>query len=102
MKLITTVLIFCSIVRASTTDAWADPGFELLPVGPLVATGARDGWEVQATGRNSIVPRLTATCLRDARRAHSGRQCLSLSIPQDTVGFEFVTAGRRLQLDADK
>lgn len=78
-----------------------DPGFEALPAGALVPTGTHDGWEVQRTGRDVIRDQLRAICVNDAVRAKSGNRCLELSIPGDTVGFEFVTAGQRLRLKPD-
>jgi len=79
-----------------------DPGFESVPAGPQAATGMREGWEVQRTGRDVILDRLLVACVADASRARSGRKCLSLSIPKDTVGFEFVTVGHRVRLAAGK
>jgi hypothetical protein len=90
-----------AIALASTKGVWSDPGFERLSPGPLAGTSAAEGWEVQRQGRESILPRLSVVCLRDALFAHSGKQCLLLSIPRDTVGFEFVTVGRRVQLRPD-
>jgi hypothetical protein len=79
-----------------------DPGFEELPPGTLASTGpAAEGWEIQRHGRDTIQERLAVACVEDAARARSGRKCLSLSIPKDTVGFEFVTVGQRHRIPAD-
>jgi hypothetical protein len=74
---------------------WPDPGFEQLSPGPL--TGVRD-WEVQRQASGPVLPHLTAFCSRDVRLAHSGSQFLSLSIPREASGFEFLTVGRRTRL----
>ncbi|MCC6353998.1 MAG: hypothetical protein IT577_08945 [Verrucomicrobiae bacterium] len=79
-----------------------DPGFEACPPGTLASTGASAAWEVQRTGREAIRDRLVVACAEDEARARSGRRCLALSIPKETVGFEFVTVGQRLQLAAGK
>jgi hypothetical protein len=80
-----------------------DPGFEALPPGPRAATGPVAGrWEIQRHGRDVILDRLVVAAVEDPARARSGRRCLSLSIPKDTVGFEFVTVGQRLVLPADR
>lgn len=75
-----------------------DSGFESLPAGP-VNGGV---WEVQCIGREVIQDRLIVTCVEDEAKARSGRKCLALSIPKETVGFEFVTVGQRLRLSASK
>jgi len=83
----------------------------------LLATGSRAGqlmqdssfeagliaaWEVQRTGREIIRDRLVVACVEDETKTKSGRKCLALSIPKETVGFEFVTVGQRLRLAAGK
>jgi hypothetical protein len=73
-----------------------DPGFEAVPTGPY----AGGVWEVQRTGRDLIQPRLRVAA--EEGRARGGAKCLSLSIPKDTVGFEFVTVGQRPVLRADR
>jgi hypothetical protein len=80
--------------------AWSDAGFESFAPGPHAVSGVREGWEVQKTGREAIQSRLIVTGIEDAARAHSGRRCVSLVIPKDTVGFEFVTLGQRVKVDA--
>jgi hypothetical protein len=81
--------------------AWRDPGFEAVSAGRLAATGREPaGWEIQQTGRPAVQERLRVECVKDAGRAHTGAKCVALSIPADTVGFEFVTIGQRVKLDA--
>lgn len=77
-----------------------DPGFEAVPAGALASTGPGEGWEIQRQGRDVIQSRLVVACLEDDKVAKSGKKCLSLSIPKDTVGFEFVTVGQRHRLEA--
>lgn len=105
------LLLFCVLcasaahVRgaADTAARWHDPGFEQLVPGAIAGTGrVDDGWEIQKAGREVIRPRLRAEVLGEAARAKSGAHCLALSIPQDTVGFEFVTVGQRVRLAAGK
>ena len=80
-----------------------DSGFEALSAGPLATTGpVNTGWEVQRHGRDAILDRLSVACVEDPTAAKSGRKCLSLSIPKDTVGFEFVTVGQRHALPAGR
>jgi hypothetical protein len=102
VRLVTAAWAFFAVSQVLFPQAWTGASFESLSPGPLTASVAGNGWEIQRSGRDSVRPRLKATCLRDARLAHSGAQCLSLSIPQDTVGFEFVTVGRRVRLEADQ
>jgi hypothetical protein len=78
-----------------------DPGFEALPAGTLAASHDVAGWEVQRHGRDVVQERLRVVCLDDSAKARSGSKCVSLSIPKDTVGFEFVTIGQRHALKAD-
>jgi hypothetical protein len=81
--------------------SWRDESFEQTPGGVLHATGRREGWEVQQTGRNEIRDGLRAEVVDDAAGAKSGRKYLSLSIPRNTQGFEFVTVGQRVRLAPD-
>ena len=81
---------------------WRDAGFEGIAAGELAATEVWEGWEIQLHGRDAIKTRLAVSCVEDAAQAKSGTKCLSLSIPQDTVGFEFVTVGQRVMLAADR
>ena len=77
-----------------------DSGFEACPAGSLASKGANVAWEVQRKGREAIQDQLVVACVEDEAKAKSGRKCLSLSIPNATVGFEFVTVGQRLRLAA--
>ena len=79
-----------------------DPSFESLPCGLLATTGTNAGWEIQRKGREAIRDWLVVACIEDETKVKSGRKCLSLSIPKNTVGFEFVTVGQRLRLALDK
>lgn len=79
-----------------------DSGFEACPAGTLAGSGAGAAWEVQRTGREAIRDRLVVACVEDRGKARSGTKCLSLSIPKETVGFEFVTVGQRLRLAAGR
>jgi hypothetical protein len=88
------------LLQSATAAEWRDSGFEAFAKGPHAVSGAREGWEVQKTGRDAIQPKLIVTGIEDAAQAHAGRRCVSLAIPQDTVGFEFVTIGQRVKLDA--
>lgn len=93
---------FSSRAGAGESQLLGDSGFESTPAGAMAATGVRGGWEVQQTGRETIRPRLAVSCVEDTGKAKSGKKCLALSIPSDTVGFEFVTVGQRLKLSAEK
>lgn len=89
------------LVQSRSDQLIRDPGFESLAAGALASTGPTgEGWEVQRQGRDVIQDRLVVACLEDRTRARSGTKCLSLSIPKDTVGFEFVTVGQRHRLAA--
>lgn len=79
-----------------------DSQFEKCPSGTLANTGANAVWEIQRKGRAAIQDRLVVACVEDELQAKSGRKCLALSLPQETVGFEFVTVGQRLRLAAGK
>jgi len=91
-----------SIPNKQANQLMCDPSFEMCPSGPLASTGANTTWEVQRTGREAIRNRLVVACVDDEAQARSGRKCLLLSIPKETVGFEFVTVGQRLRLAARK
>ena len=100
--LMVTTIAAAAHVGAAPERLMLDPGFEALRPGIIAPTGhARRGWEVQAVGRDAVRDRLTVTCIRDPRRSHSGRQSLSLSIPEDASGFEFVTVGQRVRCVGD-
>jgi hypothetical protein len=79
--------------------AWADPGFEAVPPGRKAATGPSGGWEVQLHGRPLIQERLVVEAVDAQGLPRSGARAFRLAIPADTVGFEFVTLGRRLKLE---
>ena len=96
------VMALSAPVCASVVQRMIDPGFESMTSGALAATGAVQGWEIQRTGRDAIKDRLVVTCVEEEAKAHSGKRCLSLAIPEDTVGFEYVTVGQRHKLAADK
>ncbi len=90
-----------SVVHADSK--WRDPSFEGMTPGIQAASGAaRAGWEIQQTGRAAIRERLRTEVIADAARAHTGKQVVMLSIPQDTQGFEFVTLAQRVKLNAVK
>jgi hypothetical protein len=79
-----------------------DSSFEACASGSLAGTNASAAWEVQRTGREAIRDRLVVACVQDGGKAKSGAKCLALSIPKETVGFEFVTVGQRVRLAAGK
>ena len=85
-----------------TGQLMQDSSFEACPAGSLASTARNAAWEVQRTGREAIRDRLVVACVEDEAKARSGRKYLSLSIPKETVGFEFVTVGQRLRLAAGK
>ena len=88
---------------AAAADGWLDASFEQMAPGIIAATGRRsEGWEIQRTGRDAIRERLRAVVLADPVKAHAGSQCAALSIPAETHGFEFVTLGQRVRLEAGK
>jgi hypothetical protein len=87
---------------AENSPLWRDPGFEALNAGLLEVSGTPGDWEIQKTGRTAIQPKLTVEGVADSSRAHAGQRCVSLTIPADTQGFEFVTVGQRIQLAAGK
>jgi len=79
-----------------------DSGFEDARPGRLETTTAGQGWEVQRIGRPEIRDELMVECVDDKKLAHAGNHVVKLALPKDTVGFEFVTVGQRLQLQADR
>jgi len=79
-----------------------DPSFEKTPPGKLETSADGQGWEVQRVGRPKVQDRLRAECVKDKSLARDGEHVIKLSLPKDTVGFEFVTVGQRLQLLADR
>ncbi len=85
---------------ADAGEILRDPGFEAVPAGLLPSPGPGRDWEVQRHGRAVIQDRLVVACVEGPETAKSGRKSLSLSIPKDTVGFEFVTVGQRHRIPA--
>lgn len=82
---------------------WKDASFEAMTPGLKIAGGEHlAGWEVQQTGREVVRDRLRVEVVEDKARAKSGGKCAVLSIPAETVGFEFVTLGQRTRLTAGK
>ncbi len=108
MKTNFTIIVYWFALAAHASAAeldkqlFRDPGFESAAAGPLPARGPIDGWEVQRTGRDVIHDRLVVECIEETVTAKTDRKCLSLSIPRETVGFEFVTIGQRVKLATDK
>jgi len=103
MKHIFLAFVVMVIPVLQAPPVMTDSGFEAVSPGTLSTTGpVAAGWEVQRHGREVILDRLVVACVEDPARAKSGRKCLSLSIPKDTVGFEFVTVGQRPVLAADR
>lgn len=94
------LILLLTLVPVSGLVAVRDSGFEAIPPGRLAPTGPTDGWQVQCTGRDAVKPRLVVACVEQG--AKTGSRCLSFSIPADTKGFEFVTVGQLLPLDATK
>jgi hypothetical protein len=109
LTLLTALLLNASPLTAQTKEesklksAWLDACFESFGPGAAAETGKREnGWEMQKSGRAEIQERLRVECVEDVKRAHGGAKCLALSIPADTVGFEFVTVGQRVRLQPGK
>lgn len=89
------------VILATMLFATDSPGGQLMQ-DPSFEAGLTAAWEVQRTGRKAIQDRLLVTCVEDEAKARSGRKCLALQIPKETVGLEFVTVGQRLRLSAGK
>jgi hypothetical protein len=87
---------------SDSTQRMDDPGFEEAKPGKLETTTTGKGWEVQRIGRPKIQDKLVVECVADKKQAHTGDNSLKLALPKDTVGFEFVTIGQRLVLEADR
>lgn len=79
-----------------------DSGFENTSPGKLESSVSGKGWEVQRIGRPQIQDHLIAECIRDKELAYKGNHVVKMSLPKETVGFEFVTAGQRLELKTDR
>ena len=89
------------IADEGAAQLMVDSGFESLAMGIVQDTDkVQRGWEVQRHGRDSIRQALKVEVLDGASQAKSGRRCLALSIPQTTVGFEYVTIGQRHRSEA--
>ncbi len=103
------LLVLMSLLSLSAVGAGAAPvqlledsGFENTAVGKLEATTTGKGWEVQRVGRPEIQDKLVVECVGDKRQTHTGENALKLALPKDTIGFEFVTVGQRLHLQANR
>ena len=92
------VILAFGNVEADTVQRIDLPGFEKVPTGPLT----HKLWEVQRVGREMIQEQLHVECLNDATQAHSGTHFIRMSLPKETVGFEYVTIGQRHKLKADR
>ncbi|NLH99661.1 MAG: hypothetical protein GX446_09245, partial [Chthonomonadales bacterium] len=88
------------LARLDQRQWMVDAGFEKLKPGALEAASPNTGWEVQRVGREMISGLLRVECVRDPRASRSGNQCVSLSIPGNTEGFEYVTLGQRIPIDS--
>jgi hypothetical protein len=99
MKQLLAAALLC-FPQAPRDQKMRDPGFEAMPPGVLASSGEGEAWEIQRHGREVVQERLVVAALEEPARARSGRKCLSLTIPKDTVGFEFVTVGQRHKLEA--
>jgi hypothetical protein len=100
------LLVFLLTVTAVSSDSdvvqrMGDPGFEEARTGRLETTPTGKGWEVQRIGRPEIRDKLVVECVGNKKLAQAGDNVLKLALPKDTVGFEFVTIGQRLKLQAD-
>ena len=88
------------VVTTNARQLLVDPGFERVPSGALNSAPAGGGWEVQRVGREAIQRELRIDCVADRTRSRGGDQLISVSLPRDTIGFEFVTVGQRVRLAA--
>lgn len=81
-----------------------DAGFEQTRAGILESgtSGSAGVWEVQRTGRDEIRKALVVECVNDKSIAHEGSNVLRLSLPKETVGFEFVTIGQSHKLEGGR
>lgn len=104
------LFIVCAITAFSYGDAGAasesvqrleDAGFEKTQPGSLNSIASSQEWEVQRIGCPTIMGNLIAECVADTTQARSGQQSTKLALPENTVGFEFVTIGQRLKLRGD-
>jgi hypothetical protein len=103
IALLVAMLAFTAVASDSDlVQRMEDPGFEDARPGKLETTTTGKGWEVQRIGRPKIQDKLVIDCVSDKKLAHTGNNVLKLTLPNDTVGFEFVTIGQRLKLHADR
>ncbi len=106
MQLLEIALSFATLALAGshpdTSQLMKDSGFERTQPGELQSGTTKEGWEVQRTGRKQIQSALGVQCIDDSTLARTGNHTLKLSLPQDTVGFEFVTVGQRLKLETER
>jgi hypothetical protein len=100
LRVLTLCLLSYAIISRAEVQ-WQDAGFEIFASGEHAVSRVKTGWEAQKTGRSVIQDKLLVTGIKDATQAHTGEQCVALTIPEDTVGFEFVTVGQRLPLAAN-
>jgi hypothetical protein len=87
---------------SDSTQRMEDPGFEEAKPGRLETTTTGKGWEVQRVGRPKIQDKLVVERVADKKLSRAGDHFLKMALPKDTVGFEFVTIGQRLELRADR
>jgi hypothetical protein len=103
--LLFTILIGIALLHqpslAEQKQLLADSGFEKSPEGPLVTGTMPQGWEVHRTGRSEIQYKLIVRCV-SGDEARQGKRAVQLGLPKETIGFEFVTLGQRLSLEAEK
>jgi hypothetical protein len=103
------VLLFSALIcvafmpeplRAGQKQLLADSSFEETPEGQLATGSTPRGWEVHRTRRSEIQDKLIVRCVtgEDVRQ---GKKALLLGLPKETIGFEFVTLGQRLGLEAE-
>jgi hypothetical protein len=85
-----------------STQRMVDPGFEEAGSGRLETAATGVGWEVRRVGRPEIRGKLVVERVADEKLAHAGGKSLKMSLPRDTVGFEYVTVGQRIRLGADR
>lgn len=108
MRLLAILLVsFLPISWASgdslgTVQLMKDVGFENTPPGKLESLGSGKDWEIQRNGRPQIQDRLVVECISNQQLAHEGNHAVKLCLPQETVGFEFVTIGQRIELKDDQ
>ncbi len=102
-------IIVCAVVPGRVASDPLDQGhlmtdhsFGQLRPGTLAASSPNTGWEVQRVGREIISDLLRVECVRDRKAARTGQQCVALSLPGATIGFEYVTIGQRIPVLSDR